>query len=413
MSDPANRAETPPAQGDAGLVLLDVTRLIACRWTVRQPTGIDRVCAAYLRHFRVRARAVVQHRGVIRVLERNASGDIFDLLESDAPAVRMRLAALLSAAVVGAAHRPPLAGMPYLNVGDTDFDLAVHRGWTRRNNIRPFYFIHDLIPHLHPEFSRPHAVLRHRRRVQSALTTGAGIILGSQAVRRDLAQFALASDLPLPPLAVAPLAGADMGESDAPPPTAGQPYFLSIGTLEPRKNYRLLFDVWRMLSHRLGRSAPRLVLVGQKGPMTGDMLAPLAACPELRRLVEIRTHCPDAELAGLLRHSEALLIPSLAEGFGLPCVEALQAGTPVIASDLPVFREIGQGAARLLDPCDPAAWADAIASGPRSVAAKTASRVSVGPFVAPRWSDHFAVVERFIATPRPCSEPLIERVLAA
>jgi glycosyltransferase involved in cell wall biosynthesis len=393
-------------------VLLDVTRLIARSWTGRQPTGIDRVCLAYLRHFRGRALAVVQHRGLIRVLAEADSAALFDLLEGPDVAVRRRLVRKLAAALVPRTGRERLAGRAYLNIGHTDFDLAVHRAWIRHSGVRPFYFLHDLIPVLHPEFSRPHAVRRHLGRVESALESAAGIILGSEAVRRDLAGFAAARGLSLPPLAVAPLAGEEFVRPAPAAPADPTPYFLCIGTIEPRKNHRLLLAVWQRLCARLGAETPRLVIAGQTGPMTGDLLAPLAADTALGAHVEHRRACCDAELAGLLHHARAVLVPSLAEGFGLPFVEALQAGTPVIASDLPVFREIGQGAATLLDPADPGAWEAAV------LAALAPSGGRANGFVPPRWPAHFDAVERFIATSadsirRTGVHPSNERVLAA
>lgn len=306
--------------------------------------------------------------------------------------------------------------MPYLNVGDTDFDLPAHRSWTARSAIRPYYFIHDLIPTLHPQFSRPHAVRRHRARVMSALTTGAGILVSSEAVKRDLVAFATAEQLPVPPLVVAPLADAPLHSVglSLPQPQAEDPFFLVVGTIEPRKNHDLLFAAWRILADRLGAATPRLVLVGQTGPLTGTLLAPLMADPVLRRYIDHRRQCSDAGLAGLLRHAKALLVPSLAEGFGLPIVEALQVGTPVIASRLPVFAEIGQGVPLLLDPHEPAAWAEAIASLTISGQSAKRGKGDTSPraikFVPPSWSHHFAAVERFIATSELSREPQTERV---
>lgn len=393
-------------------VLLDVTRLIARSWTGRQPTGIDRVCLAYLRYFRGRAQAVVQHRGLIRVLSETGSAALFDLLEGPDIAVRRRLARQLAAALVARTPREELTGRTYLNIGHTDFDLAVHHAWIRRSGVRPFYFLHDLIPVLHPEFSRPHAVRRHLGRVESALENAAGIILGSAAVRRDLEGFAASRGLRLPLLAVAPLAGAEFVRPARAAPAIPVPYFLCIGTIEPRKNHRLLLGVWQRLAARLGPDTPRLVIAGQTGPMTGDLLAPLTADAALAAHVEHRRACTDAELAGLLHHARAVLVPTLAEGFGLPFVEALQAGTPVIASDIPVFREIGQGSATLLDPADPGAWEAAV------LAALAPPLRRVSGFIPPRWPAHFDAVERFIAT---SADPLRrtgvhhskERVLAA
>lgn len=395
-------------------MLLDVTRLLARSWTGRHTTGIDRVCLAYLRHFHQRALAVVQHRGLVRVLSAGDSARLFDLLEAPGRGSRATIARLLSAALVTRAPAPALEGAAYLNIGHTDFDLVAHHQWVRQMGLRPFYFIHDLIPLRHPEWSRPRAVRRHRGRVCGALCGAAGIILPSEAVRADLVAYAAQTGLPLPPLLVAPLAGADFvcAPLQPPAPMAGRPFFLCIATIEPRKNHRLLFALWQHLAEQLGPNTPRLVLVGQTGPLTRDLLAPLSANPVLAAHVEHKRSCSDAELAGLLCHARALLLPSLAEGFGLPLVEALAVGTPVIASDLPVLREIAQGAATLIDPADHAGWQAAICAALASPARR------VEGFVAPCWADHFRKVERFIAAALQQVEACggaagIERVLAA
>ncbi len=210
---------------------------------------------------------------------------------------------------------------------------------------------------------------------------------------------------------MAPLAGEDLPADTGARAVPAAPFFLYVATIEPRKNHRLLLDLWQDLVVRLGPQTPRLVLVGQTGPMTGDLLAPLAQVPGLAAHVEHRTACPDEELAALIHDARALLMPSLAEGFGLPVVEALQVGTPVIASDLPVFREVAQGAACLVDPADRGGWSHAILAALQEPARR------VEGFTMPRWPEHFHVVERFIAAPQPCAgvgvTPQTERVLAA
>ncbi len=388
-------------------VLLDVTRLVARAWSGRHSTGIDRVCAAYLDHFRPHARAVVQHRGLIRALPHRESAELFTLIEAPPRGRRTALARVLSSALLSGTAEAELSGRAYLNVGDTDFDLRSHHRWTEQTGVRPFYFLHDLIPALNPAFSRPHAERRHRGRVRGALEHGAGVIVGTQAVRQEVEAYAAANGWPLPPLAVAPLAGADFAQKPEVRAEEQAPYFLCVGTIEPRKNHRLLFAVWEQLAARLGAETPKLIIAGQTGPMTGDLLAPLA---NLAPHIEHRPSCSDAELADLMRGARAVLMPSLAEGFGLPVVEALQCGTPVIASALPVFAEIGQGAARLVDPRDSAAWEQAVCAAVHAPSRKTGP---VPGFVPPRWQDHFEVVERFIASRAPFAQSSSKRVLAA
>ncbi len=384
-------------------ILLDVTRLVSRSWTSRQSSGIDRVCYAYLKHFRPRALAVVQHRGVVRVFDARRSERLFDLLLGPTRGFRRKLLAFAPGALADPVPEARLAGMTYLNTSHTDFDLAAHHDWVTRSGVRAVYFIHDLIPVLHPEFTRPHAVKRHLGRVREALRHGSDIVTGSHVVARDLAAFAKREGLDCEAPLVAPIAGATFnGAGDQ----AGAPFFLAVGTVEPRKNHRLLFEIWRGLASRLGEATPKLVLVGQRGPLTGDILAPLGD-PAIAAHVEWRACCDDAQLAQLMASARALIMPSLAEGFGLPLVEALELRTPVVASDIPIFREIGQGAPLLLDPANPGAWAEAVAT------MASTPRPPAKPFDAPTWRAHFARLESWLAPHALKSGAACESSLAA
>ena len=397
-------------RGEGGTVLLGVTRLISRSWTGRHSTGIDRVCYAYLRHYRARALAVVQHRGLVRVFDVRQSARLIDLLLGDDRGFRAKLMAFAPGALASPVPEARLAGLPYLNVSHTDFDLAAHHAWAVRCGVRSFHLIHDLIPILHPEFSRPHAVGRHLGRVRGALREADGIFVTSHTVAGELAGFAQRDGLPLPKLTVAPIAGAAFARNDRAAVPGAKPYFLSVGTIEPRKNHRLLFDVWRALQGRMGEATPRLVLVGQKGPLTGDILDGALGDPALSAHIEWLAHCPDAQLGALIAGARALLMPSLAEGFGLPLVEALQLGTPAIASNSAIFREVGQGTARLLDPSDCGAWVDAVAA----MSGQEASGTAVSDrFTAPTWTAHFAKIDAAIAPRSLKSAAACETSLAA
>jgi glycosyltransferase involved in cell wall biosynthesis len=379
--------------------LFETTRMIATSWAGRSPTGIDRVCHAYLRHFGSRAQAVVQHRGMFRILSARHSDELFAMLGDADAATRPRIAAFALRAWLEGRSRADGNGAVYLNVSHTDFDLLSHARWVRECRLWPVYFIHDLIPITHARYCSPHAVMRHRGRVVNALKTAGGIVVNSRSTAHELRAFARKQALPLPPLAVAPLAienAASRKTIDA----RGAPYFLCLGTVEERKNHRLLFDIWLRLIAEQGDGAPQLVIVGQWGAGSAAVRAIWRRHPALHRHVTLIPRCSDERVRDWIAGAQAVLMPTLAEGFGLPMAEGLAAGTPVIASDLPSFHEIGQGIPRLLDPTDPAAWVDAIAGFGAPGGERQRQLGLLRRYRPPVWDDHFAAVEAWLSDTR-------------
>jgi len=379
-------------------VLLDVTRLISRSWTGRHSTGIDRVCYAYLDRFGHHARAVVQHRGVHRVLSKHHSQTLFALLRGPDRLLRCRLMAFGAKALAWNAADVQLRDAIYLNVSHTEFDLQSHISWTRRHAMRPVYLIHDLIPITHADYCRPRAVTRHRGRVVNALHHAAGIIVNSHSTAQDLAAFARLHDLPVPPLLAASLAAATLPvpPADTRPPQA-HPYFLCIGTVERRKNHGMLMELWSRLIAAGRKDLPDLVIIGQWGANSARLRARLQNDPELCTKVRVLDQVRDCDLSKWITGARALLLPTLAEGFGLPLLEALALKTPVVASDLPCFREIGQGIPTLLDPLDESAWEAIITDLTPDSPEYLAQAQRMHRFKAPHWDDHFASVESWLA----------------
>jgi glycosyltransferase involved in cell wall biosynthesis len=120
---------------------------------------------------------------------------------------------------------------------------------------------------------------------------------------------------------------------------------------------------------------------------------------KLRGHVIELNHCSDEDLAKHLASAQALVFPSLAEGYGLPLVEALGMGVPVIASDLPVFREIAGAIPTYLNPLNEAAWEEAIIdyANPES-AARAAQLGRIKSFRAYDWQSHFDRLEAWLRT---------------
>ena len=377
-------------------LLLDVTRLIWRRWRGRLPTGVDRVCLAYLRHFGSRAQAVVQHERFRRILGVGASQDLFAVLGSPGESFRRRFLRRII-------RHPPVrnsqgANRLYLNVGHTGLDSAGFRRWVSRSDVRPVYLVHDLIPITHPEYCRPGEESRHRERMRTVLTTARGVIGNSQVTLDELAQFAARECLSMPASLAAPL-GIEPAVVGQEPTTNSIPTFVTLGTIEGRKNHLLLLNVWSRLIDRLGTAAPRLVVIGQRGWEAQPVFELLDNNEKLRGHVIELSHCSDEELAAHLTSARALLFPSFAEGYGLPIMEALAAGVPVIASDLAVFRELCGDIPSYLNPLDASAWETAIIdySSPGSPD-RTAQCKRMKGFPAPTWNDHFASVETWLRT---------------
>jgi len=128
--------------------------------------------------------------------------------------------------------------------------------------------------------------------------------------------------------------------------------FLCVGTLEPRKNLDVVIDAFEDL-WGCGENV-RLVLIGREGWLCEDLLRRIRSHREKDRRLFWFDDVNDGDLAMAYRRANALIFPSIVEGFGLPLVEALSFGLPVIASDIPVFREIAGKHARYFDPMNAA-----------------------------------------------------------
>ncbi len=401
ISDGGRGPDAHPADGP---VFLDVSRLLWRAWGRRLPTGIDRTCLAYVAHFRDRARAVVQRRGFTRVLPAALSRHLFDLLLEPGEDVRRRLADLAPGGLLARMDAPLAQGI-YLNVGHTGLDKPGHAAWIRRTGVRPIYFVHDLIPLTHPEYCRPGEPEKHLERMKALLSLGSGIVANSHDTLAELTRFAARlPGAPMPPALVAPLGVARV---KAAPPAAvaggvpglpARPYFVMLGTIEGRKNHLLILNIWAEMARRLGPACPQLVVIGQRGWECEQAVGMLERCETIRGHVVELPRCDDARLKAYMADARALLFPSFVEGYGLPLVEALSLGTPVIASDLTVFRELAGEIPDYLSPLDGQGWTRLIeAYAVPESAARAAQIGRMAGWAAPTWRAHFALVDAWLA----------------
>ena len=377
-------------------VLIDVSRLVWRRWRGGLPTGVDRVCLAYLEHFRTRARAVVQRRGHHFVLSKRDSDRLFDFLARGAEGFRFAFAMLALTAFPRASRAPAEKGLLYLNVGHTGLDEPSLGPWISEAGVRAVFLIHDLIPILFPEYCRAGEAAKHERRIANALRSAAGLIANSDATLSDLEAFAAARGLPMPPAIASPIAGPDV-RSRVSPRRFDRPHFVIVGTIEGRKNHELLLHIWKRMAAS-GGEVPLLVIVGQRGWEAQAATAMLDRDPDLPgHVIEIGL-CSDEDLAAIIAGARALLMPSFAEGFGLPVAEALQLGTPVIASDLAVFREFAGDIPTYLDCLDSPAWEATIQAFVSDSPERERQLDLIPNYRAPNWRAHFSTVDAWIET---------------
>ena len=399
-------------------IILDVSRLIDSAQR-SSPTGIDRVELAYAKRWCGESRfpctfvmevpilgfvalpqAVVAE--LVAAIEDSwANGD-----RSAAAAVRRaRLAAPFGRGALTELLRRPTP-KAFLLVSHRMLDRPGPIEALRRQGCHFVPLIHDLIPLLHPEFARAGHAEKHRRRIAATARLADAIVVNSAATAADLKPWLSTRDPP-PPIAVAPL-GIIACQVKA-PPVALRPYFVVLGTIEPRKNHLLLLNLWRQMAATLGPTAPRLVVIGRRGWENENIVDMLERCAAIDGIVQETGPLPDREVASLLRGARALLFPSFAEGFGLPLAEALALGVPAIASDLPALREVGGAVPDYLDPMDGAAWRNAVVDYARGDSvARRAQLARLAGWKPPTWSEHFAIVDRVLDN-LPHQSPVAQR----
>lgn len=139
-----------------------------------------------------------------------------------------------------------------------------------------------------------------------------------------------------------------------------QGFVVSVSTIQVRKNYQLLYQLWRRFAEEGRTDIPRLVIAGSAGWMTNDLRHQLQNDPLIKDKIVVLNHASDSELSWLYQHCRFSLYPSIYEGWGLPIVESLRYGKPCIASNTSSMPEAGQGIAVHLDPYDFRQWYDAI-----------------------------------------------------
>jgi glycosyltransferase involved in cell wall biosynthesis len=238
-----------------------------------------------------------------------------------------------------------------------------------RSGLRRFLTIYDLIPLLRPDLFERN-VVKLMQEILDSLTPDDHVVCISEATRRDLLSFR--RDLNPAHVQVTYLAAADHFRPDLRPSDwpalkrkyglPEQPYVLTLSTLEPRKNIAHVIRCYARLVAEKKIGDLRLVMVGTKGWKMESIFAEIDRLGELGDRVVVTGFVPDEDLAPIYSHATMFVYPSLLEGFGLPPLEAMQCGIPVITSNTSSLPEVVGDAGIQVDPNDVDALCAAMAT---------------------------------------------------
>ncbi len=204
--------------------------------------------------------------------------------------------------------------------------------------------IHDLKYALHPEFlGNRMKSLYYRWVIRRGIKRAACVIAVSESTKRDIRNIAISSSK-VRVVYEAPTIALHVNDERLPSQVRGKRFFLYVGENRPHKNIARIIDAYRLLVGRLGKRIPLLAFAGTgfsrlNREHKGSGLVFLGAVS-------------DGVLVALYKQSLALVYPSLYEGFGLPLVEAMALGTPVITSNCSSMPEVAGNAALLINPYD-------------------------------------------------------------
>ena len=368
----------PVAAGPAARprIFVDCTQTLACR----ELRGIPRVVRGIVRHGRRRARL----HGVELVPIRFEAGRFVrvDAAPEDSlpphaaasrPTARWRIARRMGRLAARARGWLGRGGPEPVAFGPHDVLLLPDSSWrvdfwgaidaARALGVALGVVQHDFIPLRHPHLVSAGCARAFSTWMHETLSRADFVLAVSETVAAE-ARAALA-DLGRPFIAERCVTsfrnGADFGPGTSPGPirpalarflAAGARPYLTVGTVERRKNQGALAPVIA----RVAAAAPeaRFLIAGAVGARGEAELEPLRRLGGWGRTVVHVADLDDAEIDAAYRGAQALVFPSLAEGYGLPIVEALARGTRVFASDIPVHREIGREWCAYFDPHDPA-----------------------------------------------------------
>ncbi len=400
---------TPPAR------LMDITRL--ARRNGMRPTGIDRVDIAYLRRFlsepepvfglaRTITGAVLLSQdglrtfldklegrrewGRIGFLEKRVIKKGPDRACAETDLRRLAIARASWSRMGRKLRRHLPEGTHFFNVSHSNLLQPVLQAVRCIPGVKINIFLHDAIPLDFPQYQHAGTKDKFSEMMNVVSAYADSVICNSTATKIDVA----AHLSPCPPLHVA-LLGTDVDcsqtEDNIEDLNIPTPFFLCLGTIEPRKNHRFLIDLWEgLLAEKMGNALPHLVICGARGWCNEDVFERLDHSPLRGTHIHEFNALSDGQIQALMRRANGLVFPTFYEGYGLPVIEACVAGTPVLANDLPVLREFAYDIPIYAAVSDSYSWIAQIEN--LTQASPELREEQAKTYKPPNWDQHFNIV---------------------
>jgi glycosyltransferase involved in cell wall biosynthesis len=277
----------------------------------------------------------------------------------------------------------------------------------RADGVHVAALVYDLLPQQHPEWFEPSLVQVSDRTIAAQATHAELVLAISEHTAASFTQWAAIGGHPCVTPRVIALGADAATASDTPAPLPaeldGVRYVLTVGTVEPRKNHVTLLDAFDRL--RATDPDAHLVVVGRPGWHNEQVLARLGAHPSLGRHLHWYRSAGDDLLATLYANARVVAVASITEGYGLPVIEAMSHGVPVVASDGGALVEAGGDLVDHVGALDVDAWVTTLGRYLHDDDLVAERRSALRSYRPPTWSDTGrevadALVELFAEPPR-------------
>lgn len=274
-------------------------------------------------------------------------------------------------------------------------------------NCRIVFYLHDIIPIDWPEYVKVGDDINHAKRVTAMAEMADFILVNSEYTKNRFLAFCDDNELRKPSVYVLFIGIEEkflnfstLKQETGVIGEVKTPYFVYVSTIEPRKNHLLLLHIWRQQFLLGNKKFPKLIIIGKRGWNNQNIIDILDRSSFVKESVIELSGLSDSQMVSIIKGARALLYPSFVEGWGMPIVECIAMGVPVVCSDIPAHRESGQGQVVYIDPVDGKEWLEWINKLATSDIERNDLIKKYANYKMPTWHGHFFELRKILISDR-------------